>query len=73
MDHSLSSEKLRELGAEVLDFEGQDSVAAAVVIPPRAKTLLEEGWFAVIFGGWWDLVFTGGFGKNGWLDVVFWW
>ena len=65
---------MRESGAEVPDFEGQDSVAAAVVIPPRAKTLLEEGWFAVIF---WEVVggrvFAGDFGKNGWLDVVFWW
>ena len=39
--------------AKVLDLKDQDRVAAAVVIPPRAKTLLEEGWFAVIF---WEVV-----------------
>jgi hypothetical protein len=58
LDHSPQSENLRELGEEVLDFEGQDSVAAAVVIPPRAKTLLEEGWFAAIF---WEVVGGGAF------------
>jgi hypothetical protein len=59
-------------GAEVLDLEDQDKVAA-VVIPEEAKTLLEEGRFCSNFWGWWELVFAGGFGKNGWLEVVFWW
>ena len=46
-------------------------MAVAVVIPRRSQSLLEEGMFRSIFLGWWNPVFAGGFGKNGWLDVVF--
>jgi len=34
---------------------------------------LPEERLAVFFWGCRDLVLAGGFGENGWLDVVFWW
>jgi hypothetical protein len=57
----------------VLELEDQGRVAAAVIPSKEPKPCLKGGAFAVFFLGWWDLVFAGGFGKNEWLDVVFWW
>ena len=58
-------------GAKVLDLEGRDKVAAVVIPPKKPKPCSKRGDSTVIFWGWWDLVFAGGFGKNGWMDVVF--
>jgi hypothetical protein len=58
--------------AKALDLEDQDKVAA-VIPPKKPNPCSKRGASAVIFWGWWDLVFARGFGKNGWLDVVFWW
>ena len=60
-------------GAKVLDLEDQDKVATVVIPPKKPKPCSKRGRFCNNFWEWWDLVFAGGFGKNGWLDVVFWW
>jgi len=60
-------------GARVRDLEDPVQSGRRCHPPEEAKILLEEGRFCSNFLGWWDLVFAGGFGKNGWLDVVFWW
>ena len=48
-------------------------MVAAVVILGEARNLPEEGAFAGNFLAVVDSVFAGGFGENGWLDVVFLW
>ena len=53
-------------GAKVLDLEDQDKVATVVIPPKKPKPCSKRGAFAVFFGVWWDLVFAGGFGENGW-------
>jgi hypothetical protein len=60
--------KIRCLGEAVFsDLDDQDKVAAAVVILLKGRNpALGRDAFAVIFLGWWDCVFAGGFGKNGW-------
>jgi hypothetical protein len=74
LDHYPLAESLRGLGgAEVLDLEDQDKVAAVVIPPKKPKPCPNRGDSAVIFWGWWDLVFAGVLAKTGWLDVVFWW
>jgi hypothetical protein len=71
---SVVGESARVGDAKVLEPEDQDKVAAAAVIPEEAETLPEEGMLLqYFFGRGWTPVFAGGFGKNGWLDVVFWW
>ena len=69
---SVVGEFARVGDAKVLEPEDQDKVAAAVVIPEEAETLPEEGMLLQhFFGRGGTPVFAGGFGKNGWLDVVF--
>ena len=62
---SVVGEFARVGGATVFDLEDQDKVA------PQSSP--KKGASAAIFFGWEDLVFTGGFGENCCLDVVFWW
>ena len=53
-------------GAEVLDLEPQDKVAAVVVIPPdEAKSQPEEGTLLQYFFWAGFLIFAGVLGKNG--------
>jgi len=60
-------------GTKVLDLEDQDNVAADVIPPKKPKPCSKQGLFCSNFLGRCDFVFAGGFGENGWLDVVFWW
>jgi hypothetical protein len=52
-------------GAKLLDLKDQDKVAAVAIPPKKPKPWSKRGAFEVIFWGWWEPVFAGGFAKTG--------
>jgi hypothetical protein len=58
--------------AKVLDSNQRQSGRRRNHPRRGVETCSKRGrFFWIFFWQWWDLVFAWGFGKNGWLDVVF--